>query len=117
MLRLIAATVLVLHLLFITIVAASSRWMVGAGLLTCYIVLLAVYFWRRAFPLFVLSGLVLYLALLLVAYVALVIGSVQIGKPGNIWFHSFVFLPGILSASAYIGNVIEDRRKQRATAR
>ena len=116
MLRFIAATVLVLHLLFMLFFAASGRSLVISAAIACCLVLLIVYFRKGAFAPAVLTVLAVYVAVLLAAYISLVIGSFQIGKPGNIWFHSFVFLPGIFSASAYIGNVLEDRRKQRATA-
>ena len=112
--RLIAATVLVLHLLFMLIVSASSKWMVAAVVLFCYLSALLLYFRKRTFPAIVLAASAAYLAILALAYIGLVIGSVQIEKPVNIWFHSFVFLPGIAAAAAYIGYVREDRRRQRA---
>ncbi len=116
MLRLIAASVLVSHLLVMMLVAASGREMIVAGILACYLCLLFVYFRKRAFRLFVMIGLVLYLAVLLVAYGALVIGSFQIGRPVNIWFHSFVFLPGIGSASGYAWYAIQDKKLLRGSA-
>ncbi len=116
MLRLIAATVLVSHLLLAMLVAASSRQMIVAGILACYLCLLFVYFRKRAFLLLVMIGLVLYVAVLLVAYGALVIGSIEIGRPANIWFHSFVFLPGIGSASGYAWYAIQDKKLLRGSA-
>ena len=115
MLRLIAATVLVLHLLFMLFFTVSGRLLSVSAAIVCCLVLLIIYFRKEVFAPAVLTLLVLYCLALLAAYVALVIGSIQIGKPGNIWFHSFVFLPGILCAAAYIGYVLEDRRIQRAT--
>ncbi len=115
MLRLIAATVLVVHLLFMLFFAASGKAIVTACLLVCFLVLLFVYFRKKVLSPVILAGLGIYLAALVAFYSALVIGSVQIGKPGNIWFHSFVFLPGVFSSSAYIWYVLEDRRKRRAT--
>jgi hypothetical protein len=117
MLRLIAATVLVVHLLFMFFIAASGKGLLVAAAIACYVVLLIFYFRKRSFSPVVLAGLVIYLAVLLVAYVALVIGSFEIGRPANIWFHSFVFLPGIIAVAAYIGYVLEDRKRQLATAR
>ncbi len=114
MYRLIAATVLVSHLLLTMAVAASSRQMIVAGVLVCYLCLLFVYFRKRAFLLIVMIGLVLYIAVLLVAYGALVIGSIQIERPANIWFHSFVFLPGVIGGAVYLGCLMDDRRKKRA---
>ncbi len=114
MLRFIAATVLVMHLLFMLFFAASGRAMITACLLLCYLVFLFVYFRKKVLSPVILVGLGVYLVALVAFYVALVIGSVQIGRPANIWFHSFVFLPGILSALAYIMYVREDRRKPRA---
>ncbi len=112
MLRLIAATVLVVHLLFMLFFAASGKAIVTAGLLLCFLVLLLVYFRKKVLFSVILAGLGIYLAALTAFYVALVIGSVQIGRPANIWFHSFVFLPGIAAAAAYIRYVREDRTQR-----
>ncbi len=116
MLRFIAATVLVLHLLFMLFFAASGRSLGISAVIICCLLLLIVYFRKGVFAPAVLTVLVLYGLTLLAVYIALVIGSVQIGKSVNIWLHSFVFLPGVFSASAYIWYVLEDRRTQRATA-
>ncbi len=112
MLRLIAATALVLHVFVMMLFAATSKQMIAAAVLACYLCLLALYFWKRAFSLLVLTGSGLYLVVILVFYGALVIGSVQIERPANIWFHSFVFLPGIAGASGYAWYVIQDRKQR-----
>ncbi len=112
MLRLIAATVLIVHLLFMLFFAASGKAIVTACMLVCFLALLFVYFRKKVLSPVILAGLGVYLVALVAFYIALVIGSVQIGRPANIWFHSFVFLPGITAATAYIGYVREDRRKR-----
>jgi hypothetical protein len=113
--RLIAATLLVLHLLLMMLVAVTSRGMIAAGILACYLCLLFIYFRTRAFFSFVLIGLALYCAALLVAYGALIIGSIQIERSGNIWFHSFVFLPGVYGAAVYLLYLLSDRQKRRVS--
>ncbi|MDA8100784.1 MAG: hypothetical protein M0042_14300 [Nitrospiraceae bacterium] len=123
MLRQISATILVLHLLLMMLVAAStakfmllSVGMSVAAALAVYVFLLVAYFRKRVFSPVVLAGTILYLAALLLIYGALVIGSIQIGRAVNIWFHSVVFLPGIFGAASYLRFLRGDRRTQHAGA-
>ena len=114
MLRFIAATVLVLHLLFMLFFAVSGRELAAAGAIAVYLVILTAYFGKQAFLPAVLAGLVVYIGVLTAAYIILVIGSIRIERPVNIWFHSFVFLPGMCGAAAYLSYVMEDRRRRLA---
>lgn len=116
--RLIVTTLLLLHLFVMTLVAAfnakfsllNGGMLAAAAFLLCQVQLL-LYIRKRAFPAIVLACLGLYLALMVLAYLALVIGSVQIGKASNILFHSVVFMPGIYCTMFYIKYVVTDRKQ------
>ena len=116
--RQIVTTLLLLHLFFMALVAAfnakfvllSGGMLAAVTFLLCQALLL-LYNRKRTAPVIVLAMLGLYLALIIRAYSALVIGSVRIGRAANIWLHSVVFLPGIYSAAFSIRYILEDRRQ------